>query len=80
TNDSTAFHIENFFDCVRSRKEPVASAAIEHRSITACHLTNISLRLGGRKLQWDPVTENIVGDAEAQAMQSRDQREPYSIV
>ena len=79
TGDSTAFHIENFFDCVRSRKEPVASAAIEHRSVTACHLTNISIRLGGRKLQWDSVTETIVGDAEAKAMQSRAQREPYTI-
>ncbi len=77
--DSTAFHVENFFDCVRSRKEPVASAAIEHRSITACHLTNLSIRLGGRKLQWDPVKEEIVGDAEAKAMQSRKQREPYTI-
>jgi predicted dehydrogenase len=79
THDSTGFHVENFFDCVRSRKEPVASAAVEHRSITVCHLTNISLRLGGRKIQWDPVKEEIVGDAEAQAMQSRKQREPYTI-
>ena len=79
THDSTAFHMENFFDCARSRKEPVASAAVEHRSITLCHLTNISLRLGGRKLQWDPVNEEIVDDAEAQSMQSREQREPYTI-
>ena len=78
THDSTAFHMENFFDCVRSRKEPVASAAIQHRSITACHLTNISIRLGGRKIQWDSVKEEIVGDTEAKAMQSRKQREPYS--
>ena len=77
--ESTAFHVRNFFDCVRSRQEPVASAAVEHRSITVCHLTNISLRLGGRKLQWDPVKEEIVGDAEAKAMQSRKQREPYTI-
>ena len=79
TNDSTAFHVENFFDCVRSRQQPVASAAIEHRSVTACHLTNISIRLGGRKLQWDPVKEEIVGDPEAKAMQSREQRKPYTI-
>ena len=79
TNDATAFHVENFFDCVRSRNEPIASAAIEHRSITLCHLTNISIRLGGRKLQWDPVKEEIVGDPEAKAMQSRIQRAPYTI-
>ena len=77
--DATPRLVENFFDCVRSREEPVASAAIEHRSITACHLTNISLRLGGRKIQWDPVKEEIVGDDEAKEMQSRVQREPYTI-
>ena len=77
--ESTAFHVQNFFDCVRSRKEPIASAAVEHRSVTICHLTNISVRLGGRKLHWDPVKEEIVGDPEAKAMQSRKQREPYTI-
>jgi hypothetical protein len=64
---------------VRSRKEPVASAAVEHRSITACHLTNISIRLGGRKLQWDPAKEEIVNDTEARTMQAREQREPYVV-
>ena len=77
--DGTPLLMENFFDCIRSRKEPVASATLEHRSITACHLTNISIRLGGRKLKWDPVKEEIVDDAEARAMQSRKQREPYTI-
>ncbi len=70
-------HIGNFFDCIRSREVPVAPAEIQHRSITTCHLTNISIRLGGRALKWDPVQEEIVGDAEAHAMQSRTQRKPY---
>ena len=77
--DGTPFLMDNFFECIRSRKESVASAAVEHRSITVCHLVNISLRLGGRKLKWDPVKEEIVGDAEAKEMQSRKQREPYTI-
>ena len=77
--DGTSALMENFFECVRSRKEPVASATVEHRSITVCHLTNISIRLGGCKLKWDPVKEEIVDTAEARAMQSRKQREPYSI-
>ena len=77
--DGTAFLMDNFFECIRSRAEPIAAAAVEHRSITACHLTNISILLGGRKVQWDPVNEEIVGDAEAQAMQSREQREPYAV-
>jgi len=72
-------HMKNFFDCVKSRETPVAPAEIGHRSLTPCQLTVISMRLGGRKIQWDPETEQIVGDEEARAMQAREQRKPYTI-
>ena len=72
-------HMKNFFDCVKSRETPVAPAEIGHRSLTPCQLTVISMRLGGRKLQWDPEKEEIVGDPEAKAMQAREQRKPYTI-
>jgi hypothetical protein len=49
-----------------------------HRTISSCHLANIAL-LVGRKLRWDPVREDFVGDAEASALLSRTQREPYTI-
>ena len=72
-------HMQNFFDCVKSREIPVAPADIGHRSLTPCQLTVISMRLGGRPLQWDPDKEEIVGDPEAQAMQAREQRTPYVV-
>lgn len=72
-------HMRNFFDCVKSRETPVAPAEIGHRSLTPCQLTVISIRLGGRKLTWDPDEEQIVGDPEAQAMQQREQRAPYRV-
>jgi len=72
-------HMKNFFDCVKSRETPVAPAEIGHRSLTPCQLAVISIRLGGRKLQWDPDKEEIVGDGEARAMQAREQRKPYEI-
>ncbi len=71
-------HMKNFFDCVRTRQTPVAPVEIEHRTVTACHLTNLSLRLG-RPLTWDPDKEEIVGDDEANAWLSRAQRQPYGI-
>ena len=70
-------HMADFIDCVKSRKTPVAPVAIEHRTVTACHLTNLSLRLK-RPLKWDPKTERIIGDPEADAWRSREQREPYA--
>jgi len=72
-------HMKNFFDCVRTRELPVGNVDIEQRSVSTCHLTNISIRLGGRKLTWNPDKEQFVGDAEANAMLQREQRAPYQI-
>jgi myo-inositol 2-dehydrogenase / D-chiro-inositol 1-dehydrogenase len=71
-------HMANFFDCVKTRKQPCTPVQVEHRSATACHLVNISLRLK-RKLAWDVETQQIVGDDEANACQKRAQRSPYVI-
>ena len=37
TGDSTADHVNNFIDCVRSRKLPNADVLIGHRSAQASH-------------------------------------------
>jgi myo-inositol 2-dehydrogenase / D-chiro-inositol 1-dehydrogenase len=71
-------HMANFFDCVKTRKQPCTPVPVEHRTVTVCHLTNISIRLG-RKIAWDPERQQIVGDAEANAMLKREQRKPYVI-
>src|SRR4029079_3599816 len=69
-------HMANFFQCCKSRKQPISDVFSHHRSITTCHLANIAIRLV-RKLNWDPVAEQIVGDSEAQTWQSRPQRKGY---
>ena len=67
----------NFFECVKSRKAPIADAEIGHRSVSVCHLGSIALRLG-RKLQWDPQKELFVGDDAANKYVAREQRKPWS--
>jgi len=71
-------HMQNFLDCVASRKDPTCTVEIGHRSVSVCHLGNISLRLGGRKFNWDPKAEKA-DDPDAQRMLSREQRPPYRI-
>jgi len=71
-------HMGNFFACVKSRQQPVSTVALQHRTVTACHLTNISLRLG-RPIRFDPQTQHIVDDPKAAAMERRRQRAPYQI-
>jgi len=71
-------HIRNWVHCMRTRQTPVASAAIGHRSTTVCHLINICRELG-RKLHWDPVKEEFLGDEEANALRTRPRRKGYQL-
>ncbi len=77
--ESTMNHMGNFFDCIRARRDPISDVVSQHRTVSACHIANISMRLG-RKLRWDPAAERFVGDAEADGWLRREQRKGYEIV
>jgi len=68
----------NFYDCVKSRQDCYGPAEIGHRTITIAHLGNIAMILR-RKLRWDPAKEDFAGDAEASALLTRKQREPWTM-
>jgi predicted dehydrogenase len=57
--DATNDHMRNFFDCVRSRKEPNAPFEIGYKSAIACQMCNLSYRLR-RTVHWDPQLMEIV--------------------
>ena len=71
-------HIENFFACIRSRKEPHADAETGHRATTLCHLVNIC-RTVQRKLQWDPKREKFAADEEPNRLLARPRRMGYEL-
>jgi predicted dehydrogenase len=71
-------HKGNFLDCVKTRGETIAPIENAHRSITIAHLGNIAMLLG-RKVRWNPDTEQFVGDAEADRMLSRAMRAPWHL-
>jgi predicted dehydrogenase len=52
-------HMENFFDCIRSGKEPNCPFDLGFRVSVACRMAVDSYRLG-RALRWDAVREEIV--------------------
>ena len=62
----------------RSRKRPNADVEIGHRSISVCHLVNITRELG-RKLHWDPEKEQFVGDDEANKLLVRPRRAGFEL-
>lgn len=69
-------HARNFIDCVKSRRTPVSDLASGHRTALACHLANLSLRLG-RSLTWDAATRSVAGDREASDRLVRPYRAPW---
>ena len=71
-------HKQDFLDCIKSRKQPVANAEVGHRSSSLCHLGNISMLLG-RPLKWDPKKEKFINDAAADQMITRPMRSPWRL-
>jgi predicted dehydrogenase len=72
-------HMRNFFECVRSRKDPICPVEVGHRSISVAHLGVISVRMR-QPLKWDPAKEEFTGTnaAEANRWLAREQRAPYT--
>jgi predicted dehydrogenase len=71
-------HRQNFLDCVKSRKEPIAPAEVAHRSISVGLLGEIAM-LTEKKLQWDPEKEEFINDEQANRMLSRPMRSPWHL-
>jgi hypothetical protein len=71
-------HMENFFACVKDRGLPVSDVYSHHRAMTTCHLANIAIRLG-RKIEWNPESEQIVNDSSIAHWIGREQRKGYEI-
>jgi len=71
-------HKRNFVDCIISRKLTICPAEVGHRSISVGLLGEIAM-LTGRKIKWDPDTEQIIGDPGASALLGRSYREPWQL-
>jgi predicted dehydrogenase len=71
-------HKQNFLDCIRTRRKPVAAVEIGHRSATLCHLGNIAM-LRDCTLKWDPEREEFTGDDAANRMRNRAMRLPWTL-
>ncbi len=78
SSQANVSHVNDFLDCVKSRKTPAADIEIGHRSATVCHLGNIAVRTG-KKIAWDPKAEAIVGDADAAKWLTKEYRKPWTL-
>jgi predicted dehydrogenase len=69
-------HMQNWIDCIRTRRRPIADVEIGASTITVCHLGNIAYWLG-RPIKWDPAKHEIVGDSQATRLLDRPKRGPW---
>lgn len=71
-------HTANFIAAMNSRKQPISDVWSHNRMLEICHLSNIAIRLG-RALRWNPIKREIIGDDQANAFLSRENRQKYEI-
>ena len=77
----TAYHIENWIECIKSRKPCNADIEIGLRATTLCYLVNIIRDVGrvGEPLKWDPVVERFTNCDEGNALLDRPRRKGYEL-
>jgi len=71
-------HFRNFLDCVKTRQTTLCPAEIAHRSATPGHLGNIAMTLG-RKIRFNPETQQIIGDDTATRLLGNAMRSPWHL-
>ncbi len=67
-----------FAEAVKTRKPAGGNAEASHRCATLLHLANVAIRTG-RKLRYDPVKEQVVGDEEANRLVNVPMRAPWHL-
>jgi predicted dehydrogenase len=69
-------HMRDLLSAIASRGRPVADIEEGYISTASCILANLALKLG-RTLAWDPQTNKVVGDDEANRLLARPYRGPW---
>ena len=75
---STTYHVRDFLDCVKTRKQPKSNALAAAQAHIACHAAYIAFQLG-RKLTFDPARDLFLNDDQANRMRSRAMRAPWRL-
>jgi hypothetical protein len=78
SGDARPAHVQNFLECMRSRKQPVENVELGHHVSTVAHLCNIAYRSRGM-IAWDAKRECVIGDAKSDALAGVAYRPPWEL-
>ncbi len=74
---ATRGHMRDFLSAIENRSRPVADIEEGHISTASCILANLSMKLGGRPLRYEPEKRIVIDDEEATRWLRRDYRQPW---
>lgn len=69
-------HVDNFLSCIHTGRQTITPAETAHRSASIGHLCLIAIKLG-RKIRFNPQTEEIINDPTASDMLGKTMRSPW---
>ena len=58
SGDGSLPHLQNWIDCIRSRKTPNANIRVAHQAARTAHIANAALR-AGRAVRWNSATGRV---------------------
>jgi predicted dehydrogenase len=58
SGDGTLTHLQNWLDCIKSRKTPNANIRVAHQAARTSHIANASLK-AGRPVRWNNSSQQI---------------------
>ena len=71
-------HRRNFLNAIKTREQTIANVDSAVHGEMMNQQADIAMRLG-RKVHWDPVKEEFIGDEQATRMMSRPMRSPWHL-
>ena len=73
--------MQNWLDCIKSRKSANADIEIGQRATTLCYLVNIVRLVGkpGEPLKWDPAAERFTNCEAGNKLLDRERRKGWEL-
>lgn len=72
-------HFSDWFDCIRTRRQPICSVEAGHRSATLGLLADLAMRFE-KPIHWDAASELIIDDPALLPLLGREMRAPWSLI